>query len=97
MHRDSLLDPGAVERHLHATHELVLAASDGGRADYFGRAYADPPARRAVEGTYGRDVLAAFGTPEVAIDAEALARLVDARVRAHHGITTRWYTLLHSG
>src|SRR5688572_23290140 len=47
VHRDSLLDPAAVERHLHATHELVLAASDGGRADYFGRAYADPPARRA--------------------------------------------------
>ena len=95
VHRDSLLDPGAVERHLHAAHEVVLAASDGGRADYFGRAYADPPARRAVEGTYGRDVLAAFTTPEVAIDAEALARLVDACVRAHPGITTRWFTTVH--
>lgn len=101
VHRDSLLGVAAVEAHFRASHALALDEARGRKVDYFGSDYRVPPqrlARRESEALFDpRTAAAAFATNEIAIDPEALAEMVRARLasdtrvrsllRAHvHGV-----------
>jgi len=84
VHRHGLLDPDEVEGHLLACQQLIEAEAGETSPDYFGR---DPCARPVrMDGAeltrlYDRErVAAAFRTPEVSVESEALAALVRRRL-----------------
>jgi hypothetical protein len=90
VHRDSLLTPDEVERHLVACWELARDEAGGARPDYFGAHPLTRPQRVEVGAGYDRRAVAAvFRTPEVGIDPQALARLMRARIEQEVGIRSR--------
>ena len=88
VHRESQLCAGAVEDHLRACNAIAREIGNGGANDYFGVDYREIPVRL---GDYGdlfdpQNVVAAFATPEVAIDAPALADIVRDRLASESRI-----------
>jgi glycine/D-amino acid oxidase-like deaminating enzyme len=88
VHADSLLSPADVEEHFRRCH--AVAVEDGREPDYFGSDYRVAPVRIAAaqlgDNFDGRRVAAAYATREIAIDPEALAGLVRARLAADTNI-----------
>ena len=80
VHAGSLLSVEEVENHFRQAHAIALEAGGGAPPDYFGADYRVPPARlsaRECEVLFDRRAAAAaFRTPEIGIDPEALAVLV---------------------
>jgi glycine/D-amino acid oxidase-like deaminating enzyme len=93
VHRDSQRSPQQVSQYLATVHALVREASDGMRDAYFGRDLCRglrtwSAAEREAE--FDPEVaLAAFDTPEVAIDPVALASAVRDRIAAEPRIEIR--------
>jgi glycine/D-amino acid oxidase-like deaminating enzyme len=93
VHRDSQRTPEQVSNYLARVHALVREASSGRKDAYFGRELSDEPrvwsaADRASK--FDPEVaLAAFDTPEVAIDPVALARAVRERIDGEPRIEVR--------
>ena len=94
VHRDSLRSPDELAITYAQIAELNCEAAQRSDASYFGLAAERPPrllSRQRLEAEYGPDVLAAFETPEIAVDTEvigaALARRIsaDPRIRLHLG------------
>jgi glycine/D-amino acid oxidase-like deaminating enzyme len=94
LHRDSLIDADTLERHLARCARFVHDIRDGQPADYFGSECRERPRRLTgsqIERAYDPErITAAFSTPEVSIDPEALAREVRARLSAEAAITCRF-------
>ena len=93
IHRDSQQDLETAANHLQAVHALALEASRERPRAYFGRDLAAPLRAWSAE---ERDrwyspqtALAAYDTPELAVEPVALAALVRARVQATPGIELR--------
>ena len=86
VHRDSQRSPEEVSQYLSVTHGMVREASKGRAKDYFGRDLSGELRKwSAAEREEQFDptvALAAFDTPEVAIDPVALAQAVRARIKA---------------
>jgi FAD dependent oxidoreductase len=86
VHTESLLGVAEVESHFRASHAIALEESRGVPLDYFGNDYRAPPIRMSEAECASlfdrRSVSAAFKTPEISIDPEALAALVRARLSA---------------
>ena len=86
VHADSLLGTHDVERHFARSHAFALEAGRGAPPDYFGSDYRTAPARLSdgeADALFDRRRFkAAYSTPEVAIDPEALATAVRARLSA---------------
>ena len=84
VHRDSLLGADDVEGHLRACNAIAREMSNGNAIDYFGADYRKAPVRLKSRGDLFDDaaIVAAFVTPEVAIDAAVLAGLVRDRLTA---------------
>ena len=86
VHTESLLSVAEVESHFRASHAIALEESRGVPLDYFGNDYRAPPIRMSEAECASlfdrRSVSAAFKTPEISIDPEALAALVRARLSA---------------
>jgi glycine/D-amino acid oxidase-like deaminating enzyme len=93
VHRDSQRTPGQVSRYLATVHALIREASEGRSDAYFGRSLSDEPRMWSVgqrEAKFDPDVaLAAFDTPEVAIDPVALAKALRHRLSDDSRIDTR--------
>jgi len=87
VHRTSLLPPDAVQAHLSAAHALLADLADADR-DYLGRDRLEPPLRlSSVEPHFSpATIVAAFRTPELAVDPESLAQAVRERLRADPAI-----------
>jgi len=93
VHRDSQRTPDQVSRYLKSVHSLIREASEGRRDAYFGR---DLTAELRMWSGEEREAqfdpkvaLAAFDTPEVAIDPAALAAAVRNRIDADRRIDVR--------
>jgi glycine/D-amino acid oxidase-like deaminating enzyme len=93
VHRDSQRSPEQVSQYLTRVHALIQEASDGKRGAYFGLDFASEPRMWSAaerEAAFDPDVaLAAFDTPEVAIDPVALASAVRERIAAEPRIEVR--------
>jgi glycine/D-amino acid oxidase-like deaminating enzyme len=93
VHRNSQRAPEQIAQYLATVHALILEARDGRNDAYFGRDLsAEPRMWSAAErqAQFDPDVaLAAFDTPEVAIDPMALAAAVRARIHADRRIDVR--------
>lgn len=91
VHRDSMVDADAFEAHCQKVSAFLREASHGKGADYFGSDVLQSPdrmSRAELNAEYERDaVTGAVRTPEIAIDPEALAKLVRARLAAEPAIT----------
>jgi hypothetical protein len=94
VHHDSLRSPDELAITYAQIAELNREVAQRSDASYFGLAAERPPrrlSRQRLEAEYGPDVLAAFETPEIAVDTEvigaALARRIsaDPRIRLHLG------------
>jgi glycine/D-amino acid oxidase-like deaminating enzyme len=93
VHRDSQHGADHIAAYLTATHRLIEEASSARPADYFGLDLRHAPRRRS-EGELAASfcpehTLAAFDTVEVAIDPQALARAVRARIADDRRIEVR--------
>ncbi|MBA2565480.1 MAG: FAD-dependent oxidoreductase, partial [Gemmatimonadetes bacterium] len=99
VHVESLLGVEEIQRHLEAAHAIALEESRALRGEYFGLDYRLKPSRVSeteCESLFGRrSVLAAFSTSEVAIDSEALASAVCARLLDDPKITCRLQSCVH--
>lgn len=96
VHRDSLLDPAAVEEHLAYCRATVLEVLDGRDPDYFGSDPRTPP-RRLTDDELAASfdpstVAAAYATTEVAVEPGSLARQVVRGLHAHDQIRLRLAT-----
>ena len=93
VHRDSQRSPEQVSQYLAKVHAFIREASDGKRGAYFGLDLASEPRMWSVaerEAAFDPEVaLAAFDTPEVAIDPVALASAVRDRIAAEPRIEVR--------
>jgi hypothetical protein len=91
VHVESLLSVEDVECHLRRSHAIALEESGGAVPDYFGNDYREAPERigdAEADALYDRrSFAAAYRTPEIAIDPEALAATVRARLAADANIT----------
>jgi glycine/D-amino acid oxidase-like deaminating enzyme len=93
VHRDSQRSPEQVSEYLATVHALIREAGEATRGAYFGIDFAEKPRmwspqERAAE--FDPDVaLAAFDTPEVAIDPVALASAVRERMMGEPRIEVR--------
>jgi glycine/D-amino acid oxidase-like deaminating enzyme len=91
VHKNSLVDPDAFEAHCQKVSDFLREATDGKGTDYFGGDVLQTPdrmLRTELNAEYARDmVTGAMRTPEIAIDPEALARLVRARLDAEPSIS----------
>ena len=100
VHARSLLPVEDVEVHFKATHDLALELSDGISPDYFGLDALEPPRRlddAGLEALYDpRAVQAAYLTPEIGLDTEALMALLRIRVLAEPLIRVRTATEVRS-
>ena len=86
VHRDSLLTPSDVEAHLMRTSDLIAEAASSG-AEYFGTDPSARPQPLSCDGLFdASQVVAAYQTPELAVSAGALARLVRSRVQQEANI-----------
>jgi glycine/D-amino acid oxidase-like deaminating enzyme len=100
VHADSMLDVDVIGRHLAACHAIAIEESRAVPLDYFGEDYRVPPAaisRDERESLFDPgSVVAAYRTPEVGIDSEALAPRVRARLVADPGITCILQARVHA-
>jgi glycine/D-amino acid oxidase-like deaminating enzyme len=93
VHRDSQRSPDQVSQYIASVHALIREAAAARPDAYFGRDLSDQPrlwstAQREAE-LDPEVALAAFDTPEVAIDPAALAGAVRDRIGADPGIEVR--------
>ena len=99
VHADSLLSAADVEHHFQRSHALAVEAGRGAEPDYFGSDYRVPPARLSdaeLDARFDRrHVAAAYATREIAVDPEALAALVRARLSGDPKIRSRLRTHVH--
>ncbi len=88
VHKQSLLSVEEVEQHLAACSSMAQQETRGDSADYFGMDVCQPPVRmRNFGGLFdSATIAAAFQTQEIAIDPEALAGKVRARIAADPNI-----------
>ena len=93
VHRDSQRTPEQVSQYLSTVHSLIREASEGKSDAYFGRDLSDEPRMWSVaqrEAQFDPAVaLAAFDTPEIAIDPVALAGAVREQIHAEPRIEVR--------
>lgn len=93
VHRDSQRTPEQVSQYLASVHAMIREASDGRRDAYFGRDLSDAPrtwSLAQLETQFDPEIaLAAFDTPEVAIDPVTLADAVRERIAAERRIDIR--------
>lgn len=92
LHRDSQKSVDEFARHLAAVHTELRDASRNRESDYFDRELFQPQAyaRAELENAYDTtQVLAAFRTPEIAVDPLKLADALRSRVRAEPNIELR--------
>jgi glycine/D-amino acid oxidase-like deaminating enzyme len=93
VHRESQRTPDQVLRYLKSVHRLIREASEGRRDAYFGRDLTAEPRMWSGEEREAqfdpRVAVAAFDTPEVAIDPAALAVAVRSRMDADRRIDIR--------
>jgi glycine/D-amino acid oxidase-like deaminating enzyme len=93
VHRDSQRTPDQVWQYLATVHALIREASEGSRDAYFGRDLSGAPRTWSAaqrEAQFDPEVaLAAFDTPEVAIDPVALAEALRDRIDAERRIDIR--------
>jgi glycine/D-amino acid oxidase-like deaminating enzyme len=93
VHRDSQRTADQVSRYLKSVHRLIREASEGRRDAYFGRDLTAEPRMWSAEEREAqfdpRVAVAAFDTPEVAIDPAALAVTVRSRMDADRRIDIR--------
>jgi len=93
VHRDSQRSTDQVSRYLKSVHTLIREASEGRRDAYFGRDLTAEPRMWSAQEREARFdpqvALAAFDTPEVAIDPAALAAAVRNRIDADPRIDVR--------
>jgi glycine/D-amino acid oxidase-like deaminating enzyme len=93
VHRDSQRTTDQVSRYLKSVHALIREASEGRRDAYFGSDLKDEPrmwSGAEREAQFDPQVaLAAFDTPEVAIDPAALAAVVRNRIDTDGRIDVR--------
>jgi len=86
VHAESLLSADEIECHLERSHAIALDESAGAAPDYFGSDYRVKPKRigdAEAGALFDRPRFkAAYRTPEIAIDPEALAAIVRARLAA---------------
>jgi hypothetical protein len=100
VHRRSMLGVEAVEEHFARVHRLYREAMEDSNADYFQIDLAEAP-QRLSEYECQRlcdpsAVAAAFLTPEIAVDPEAVARLVRARLGSDPNIRVLSRTVVRS-
>lgn len=99
VHASSLLSAADVEHHLRRSHALAVEAGRGAEPDYFGSDYRVPPARMSdaeLDAHFDRrQVAAAYATREVAVDPEALAAVVRARLSGDPKIRCRLRAHVH--
>lgn len=88
VHRESQLGADEVEAHLIASNAIAREIGNGGPRDYFGSDYRRTPVRlRRVDDLYDpAAIVAAFATPEIAIDAAVLADFVRERLAEESNI-----------
>jgi glycine/D-amino acid oxidase-like deaminating enzyme len=93
VHRDSQRTPDQVSQYLASVHRLIREASEGRGDAYFGRDLADAPrtwSEAEREAQFDPQVaMAAFDTPEVAIDPVTLAEAVRKSIEADPRIDVR--------
>jgi len=93
VHRDSQREPDQVSHYLATVHAIVREAVLGRTNAYFGRDLSDQPRRWSAaqrEAAFDPSVaVAAFDTPEVAIDPVALASAVRQRLAADRRVEIR--------
>ena len=93
VHRDSQREPDQVSHYLATVHAIVRETGLGRPGAYFGRDLSDPPRKwSAVQREAAFDphvAVAAFDTPEVAIDPVALALAIRERLAADRRIEIR--------
>ena len=84
VHKDSLLSADEVEGHLRACNAIAREMGNGDAIDYLGADYRRSPVRMKSHGDLFDDasIVAAFVTPEVAVDAAVLAGFVRERLTA---------------
>jgi len=100
VHRDSQRSVEEVAGYLEAVHRLVGAAEDSRRGSYFGREMT-APLRRWAEPERGACfdpavILAAFDSPEIAVNPVALTDAIGARVADEPAITLRLFHDVHA-
>ncbi len=99
VHADSLLSAADVELHLRQSHALAVEAGGGAQPDYFGSDYRVPPARISdaeLDAQFDRrHVAAVYATREIAVDPEALAAVVRARLAGDPKIRCRLRAHVH--
>ncbi len=100
VHRKSLLDLAEVEEHFTATQRILAEDDEGGPSEDFGRDCREEPARlgNAECARYfaPESILAAYRTPEIAIDSEALADVVRSRLTTTPNIRCRVQTAVRA-
>jgi glycine/D-amino acid oxidase-like deaminating enzyme len=100
VHEASQVPPDEVAAHLERCRAILVEESCEAKGDYFGSDYTAPavrlPEAEADSLFDGRRVQAAFGTPEIGIDSEALAELIRARLAAEDRIELRPRTLVRA-
>ncbi len=93
VHRDTQHGAAAVSAYLHSVHELIVDYAAKGRRTYFGRRLESRLrtwSRAEVESVFDAQIaLAAFDSPEVAIDSTRLADDVRRAIAAHPRIEIR--------
>lgn len=89
----SQMAPESFEQHLRAVHALLSEAMAGEGGSYFGEDVTRPPRRRdaaALAADFDPErIVAAFDTPEIAVEPEALAAQVRGRIAADANISVR--------
>ncbi|BCJ90792.1 hypothetical protein IZ6_15270 [Terrihabitans soli] len=95
VHKDSHVEADAFEAHCVKVSELLREATNGKGTDYFGSDVlqpADRMSRTEINAEFEREIVTGgVRTPEIAIDPEALAKLVRARLQSEPSI------VLHAG
>jgi glycine/D-amino acid oxidase-like deaminating enzyme len=93
VHCDSQRSPDQVSEYLAIVHRKIVDATDGRPKAYFGRDLSQPPRPWSVaerEAEFDGDIaLAAFDTPEVAMNPVALAQAIRERVHSDPRIEVR--------
>lgn len=99
VHRESQQEPDQIHAYLQAVHTLIQEAGGGRRGAYFNADLASP-IRRWTKSEFERELtgeaLAAFQSPEVAIDPVALAELIRERIATTPSIEIRTNRLVTS-
>lgn len=98
VHRRSMLGLAEVEEHFAATQQILAEENEGLPMEYFGCDYREQPSRLS-EAECARhfapdSILAAYRTPEIAIDSEALANAVRAHLTSAPNIRCRVQTVV---